>query len=1430
MAKKLKIGEIGYERINNWEGGMNDVVNAALLNEDESPLLENASLDEKGTLSPREGSDERYAVALDGNIAGMGSFYKSDGTSRLLIGTDAGKLYVDTPHVINKYSTQAEVNNGEAHNLYVNTDGEIVPLIFRDDFEGGLGEWTYDTGWSYQNTVAIAGTYSAKGEGQAIELKYDLDRDLGEVYFKSKVRCPAANKKNVIIGKNGTAQVDFVIFQDDGTLQYDDGTEKAFEVATSYSADTNYTVEVILSEGYYYVYVDSSCITPSGIALKDNTGNAITQIDTVGFEAGETGVTGIIYADDVKVNYTVPVFTRNATATEGSTTYLAGNPRYVSIDVSDTINDDFSTGVLTDVQNDSGLKLTPAGAVVTDTDTTTAEFGAGTLTDVTAADDSLKLTQSQNYGITAEGSSVNNSSASDYEFGWKFTVGASDFVVNKLRVKLGETTTGIKLNLWQVSDGSRLSTVTVNPTANTWVEGDITPVTLSATASYVVSVGVPAGIDYKTTSSPSTANTYNSAITYVESLSDTPLDAYPTSTITSMMGTVDIVGDPEYASTGNRISPDLNLATVVTASTSSISWNATTPAGTTLTIEAAVSTNSGSSWGAYAACTSGNAIPGITASMDVSTTLVRIKQTLETTDTSATPTLSDITVTVNSEYPSTGNRVSSALTFGISGGADSSSIDWVETKPTGTDITVELSWDGTTWEACTNGGAIPSISGKDLFRDDFQVKQTLTTTDTTATPTLTSLTIEVANGESATKAIHIEATGPDKLYYSLPDMESEWFLSFAYYPDFASTDANQRTLAQLYYDATNSFTVEYDNTSTSDFILSKLIGATETTATATASFGAGERVRIAVAQFTQAHNDLAAGLHIWVKSGAGSVVHTTTASATTPTNADKLYIGCGAVTGTECNGDITNVILKDITSLEARGTTINNAWAEGFLSGTPTNDVSTMLLATFNDTLEVTDTLGGVWISPEIDVSTATDTTTGTAAVTTSTPGSTAVDIYSRSSADSATWTAWEAVVADAIATGNNYVQLLIVETATADDLPSASDIVVSFDGSPSAALLSSSFTANAEFYFATLTDNVVVVNGVDAPQKYDGTTLSAVGGSPPTANYIEVHKNRMWMTSGSRLYFSDLLDIEDWPVLNFIDISPNDGDHITGIKQVGDYLVITKQHSTWLLAGDSSSTFSVRRIHANRGAYAPRSLEMVNDNLCFISDDGIYFSNLVTTVLISERVKEYWDDLNSRRLSQVACWHTDHKLYIAVPSANSLVNDKVIVYDSLRQCFVGIIPDWSISCFAQFREGGKRIALFGHSDAGQVSEIGSGYSDNGVAIPFKWKSRELDFGAPEVLKRWNQVFMDIVPASTDVTLTLTFYVDGATKGPMSITVPGDSTGLIHSIVAYASEAGVIDGRRLAIQIQQSVNEDPIYIHGVNIEYMIRGLKPSVYA
>jgi len=77
-----------------------------------------------------------------------------------------------------------------------------------------------------------------------------------------------------------------------------------------------------------------------------------------------------------------------------------------------------------------------------------------------------------------------------------------------------------------------------------------------------------------------------------------------------------------------------------------IEWSKTTPTGTAVKVETALSTDGGSTYGAYQEATSGNSIPGITSATDLSNARLKIKETLSTTDTSVTPKLHSLTFTI----------------------------------------------------------------------------------------------------------------------------------------------------------------------------------------------------------------------------------------------------------------------------------------------------------------------------------------------------------------------------------------------------------------------------------------------------------------------------------------------------------------------------------------------------------------------------------------------------------------------------------------------------------------------------------------------------------------------------------------------------------------------------------------------------------------
>ena len=463
----------------------------------------------------------------------------------------------------------------------------------------------------------------------------------------------------------------------------------------------------------------------------------------------------------------------------------------------------------------------------------------------------------------------------------------------------------------------------------------------------------------------------------------------------------------------------------------------------------------------------------------------------------------------------------------------------------------------------------------------------------------------------------------------------------------------------------------------------------------------------------------------------------------------------------------------------------------------------------------------GFWESPAFDVTSATDQGTGFVSAVTVTPGSSSILLLSRSSPDELTWTAW----VNADLQGNlqhapdDFAQIRFVIQSNDDNLPVLSKATVSFDGQPSVALLADDFTPGGQFYFGSLLGYSIITNGVDQPRKYDGATLSALGGDPPRGYYTVSHKNRLWMLRGSRLYFSELLDIEDWPILNFIDISPNDGDEATMLYPSGDYLIISKKNSMWILIGDSYDTFNVRRLSASRGCVAPRSVVMMDELLVFVSDDGVYFSDFAQTTIASERLRKTWDGLNARRLNQAAAWFAKQKLYVSLPSANSTINDTIIVFDVLRKAWYKI-KDWNVSCATSWVEAGQQVWLVGHSDEGMVSQTEIGQRNLSEPIESEWESRYFDARMPEVEKRFRKIELVISPAAQTVDLEVQFNVDGGDfSSTITVEIPGRTDKRNEIVEVDPSKAGVYYGRSIGIRVRQTTLDAGVGIVTVNLNF-----------
>lgn len=87
-------------------------------------------------------------------------------------------------------------------------------------------------------------------------------------------------------------------------------------------------------------------------------------------------------------------------------------------------------------------------------------------------------------------------------------------------------------------------------------------------------------------------------------------------------------------------------------------------------------------------------------------------------------------------------------------------------------------------------------------------------------------------------------------------------------------------------------------------------------------------------------------------------------------------------------------------------------------------------------------------------------------------------------------------------------------------------------------------------------------------------------------------HLSRMFATDGVNLYYSQVAQPENWNLLNYEAVNPNDGQKITALWSVNETnLLILKERSAYLLVGDTSQNWEINLLTQSIGCTAKRSI-----------------------------------------------------------------------------------------------------------------------------------------------------------------------------------------------------------------------------------------------
>lgn len=195
----------------------------------------------------------------------------------------------------------------------------------------------------------------------------------------------------------------------------------------------------------------------------------------------------------------------------------------------------------------------------------------------------------------------------------------------------------------------------------------------------------------------------------------------------------------------------------------------------------------------------------------------------------------------------------------------------------------------------------------------------------------------------------------------------------------------------------------------------------------------------------------------------------------------------------------------------------------------------------------------------------------------------------------------------------------------------------------------------NNQFVWATAYDEIIGTNGVDAPLRYDGTTLANVNfsslsatGILTTANTTAFYKNFLIFgntTEGgvrykTRVRWSDVGDTASYDDDNYVDIGALSGQEITGMAQLYDNLYVFLTDSIYRMSFVAGAdTFNFSKVSDTIGCIAKNSVQAITlsnaqQGLVWLAKNKrVYFFDGITVKDISTLITNSLGGLSASRL-----------------------------------------------------------------------------------------------------------------------------------------------------------------------------------------------------
>jgi len=264
--------------------------------------------------------------------------------------------------------------------------------------------------------------------------------------------------------------------------------------------------------------------------------------------------------------------------------------------------------------------------------------------------------------------------------------------------------------------------------------------------------------------------------------------------------------------------------------------------------------------------------------------------------------------------------------------------------------------------------------------------------------------------------------------------------------------------------------------------------------------------------------------------------------------------------------------------------------------------------------------------------------------------------------------------------------------------------------------------SSSSKARFTNLVDYTFMVNGNNGLvcSTYNGGAFGSTNVADlPKGDFIENYRSRIWIADSSddKVYYSDVVNTDGTISggTSFLQISPQDGDKITGLKRYSNALLVFKQNHIYRIYSINSTDPDP---FINVGTYSQESIIETKDGIFFHSPKAFY-QFAAQPVDISKKIIDIVEAIPRAYWESISSWEDGDHIHWAIGDITldgvSMTN-MVCRYTISKQIWTLYSYPFKIRSACKYDSGTTLTNVLG-GDVGKVYTFDSGNDDDGTPI-----------------------------------------------------------------------------------------------------------------